>query len=74
MKSTICDKIEWKLILLLFPLKYTIFIAEHIYCPGIKLVLLQVPAEMVDHCFNHDFKEGMLTMEQLLDMDTTNPY
>lgn len=34
----------------------------------------EVPAEMVDHCFNHDFKEGMLTMEQLLDMDTSNPY
>ena len=41
---------------------------------GKKLVLLKVPAEMVDHCFNHDFKEGMLTMEQLLDMDTSNPY
>jgi len=34
----------------------------------------EVPDNLVDFCFNNTFKEGILTMEQLRDRNTKNPY
>ena len=36
--------------------------------------LAEVPNNLVDFCFNNTFKEGILTMEQLRDRNTKNPY
>jgi len=33
-----------------------------------------VPEDLVEFCFKNDFKEGILTLEQLRDRNTENPY
>ena len=33
-----------------------------------------VPEDLVEFCFKNDFKEGILTLEQLRDRNTDNPY
>ena len=36
--------------------------------------LADVPEDLVSFCFTNEFKEGILTMEQLTDLNTENPY
>jgi len=36
--------------------------------------LADVPDDMVEFCFKNDFKEGRMTLDQLIDRNTENPY
>ena len=36
--------------------------------------LADVPEDLVEYCFQNDFKEGILTLKQLRDRNTKNPY
>ena len=36
--------------------------------------LADVPEDLVEFCFQNDFKEGIMTLDQLTDRNTENPY